>query len=197
MIQLPPEFNLDHIQTLSDFTAALPKEYRYVVEVRNKELVNDELYSLLRKNGIALAFVDHPFLPRIDAATADFVYVRLEGDRGNVKGTLGKVERDRTNEIEQWADTTKSLLSLNQEVFIYISKYYSGHPQLMLSIYCAFSQGIEQFLGVHELAEQLSHQICSLRLSILHVRCRSLQSQCLTFKRISSLCLLGCFIGRH
>jgi hypothetical protein len=46
----------------------------------------------------------------------------------NVKGTLGKVERDRTNDIEQWADTTKSLLSLNQEVFIYISKYYSGHP---------------------------------------------------------------------
>ena len=90
--------------------------------------MNDELYSLLRKNGIALAFVDHPFLPRIDTVTADFAYIRLEGDRRNVKGTLGKVERDRTNDIEQWADTTKSLLSLNQEVFIYISKYYSGHP---------------------------------------------------------------------
>jgi len=80
LIQLPPEFNLDHIQTLSDFIAALPKEYRYVVEVRNKGLVNDELYSLLRKNGIALAFVDHPFLPRIDTVTADFAYIRLEGE---------------------------------------------------------------------------------------------------------------------
>jgi uncharacterized protein YecE (DUF72 family) len=128
LIQLPPEFNLDHVQTLSDFIAALPKEYRYVVEVRNKGLVNDELYSLLRKNEIALAFVDHPFLPRIDTVTADFAYIRLEGDRRNVKGTLGKAERDRTNDLEQWADTTKSLLSLNQEVFIYVSKYYSGHP---------------------------------------------------------------------
>jgi len=128
LIQLPYEFKPEHIETLSSFISNLPQEYRYVVEVRNKKLLGDELYTLLRKYDVALALVDHPFMPRIETLTGDFVYVRLEGDRRKVKGTLGQTERDRTNDIRQWAEKTKTLLSQSQDVFVYVSKYYSGHP---------------------------------------------------------------------
>jgi uncharacterized protein YecE (DUF72 family) len=113
---------------LNDFLPSLPKGYRFVVEVRNKNLLDDNLYSLLRKNGVALAIVDHPFMPKLDATTADFTYIRWEGDRRKMKGTLGEVKVDRNNDIMAWAKKIKTSLDNSMEVFGYFSKYYSGHP---------------------------------------------------------------------
>jgi uncharacterized protein YecE (DUF72 family) len=128
LIQLPYAFKPEHVQTLSNFIANLPQNHRYVVEVRNKKLLGDELYALLRKDNVALALVDHPFMPRIETLAGDFIYIRLEGDRRKVKGTLGETERNRTNDVRQWAEKIKTLLPESQDVFVYISKYYSGHP---------------------------------------------------------------------
>lgn len=55
-------------------------------------------------------------------------YIRWEGDRKKVDGTLGRVEVDKTNEIEMWAKKTKDFLKEADEVFGYFSKYYSGNP---------------------------------------------------------------------
>jgi uncharacterized protein YecE (DUF72 family) len=128
LIQLPPKFKPDNIHLLDDFLAKLPKGFHFVVEVRNKRLLQDEVYSILKKNGVALALVDHPFMPKIEQVTADFIYVRFEGDRRKVKGTLGNVEIDRTNDVKRWADEIRKFLDLSAEVFGYFSKYYSGHP---------------------------------------------------------------------
>ena len=91
-------------------------------------MLDDELYSLLRENGVALALVDQPFMPMLQTVTADFTYIRWEGDRRKVKGTLGKVEVDRENDIRVWAEKVKKFLDDSVEVFGYFSKYYSGHP---------------------------------------------------------------------
>jgi len=64
----------------------------------------------------------------IKELTADFVYIRWEGDRKKVDGTLGRVEVDKTNETEMWAKKTKDFLKEVDEVFGYFSKYYSGKP---------------------------------------------------------------------
>jgi uncharacterized protein YecE (DUF72 family) len=63
-----------------------------------------------------------------DVATSDFVYIRWEGDRKKIKGTLGKVEADRTEELRMSAETVKTFLDHQLEVFGYFSKYYSGYP---------------------------------------------------------------------
>ena len=39
-------------------------------------------------------------MPQISEVTSDFLYVRWEGDRSKVKGTLGKIEVDKTEELE-------------------------------------------------------------------------------------------------
>lgn len=98
-----------------------------MVEVRNQSLLNEALYDVLRGNNVALAWVDSPIMPQTHEVTADFIYVRWEGDRKKVKGTLGKIEVDRENDITVWAEKIKPL-SKNTDIFGYFSKYYSGYP---------------------------------------------------------------------
>jgi len=106
----------------------LPRVYRYAVEVRNKSLLGENLYSLLRENKVALVLRDQPGATIVEEVTANFVYIRWEGDREKVTGTLGKVEVDRTEDVREWTHRTRNLLDRQIEVFGYFSKYYSGYP---------------------------------------------------------------------
>ena len=128
LLQLPPAFGSKQAAVLKEFLHKLPKKHRYALEVRNAQLLNPGLFSLLRENGVALSIVASPFMPEIEESTADFVYIRWEGDRKKVDGTLGKTEVDKTHEIEMWAKKAKDFLKKADEVFGYFSKYYSGNP---------------------------------------------------------------------
>ena len=124
LLQFPSSFGAKHFPVLKEFLPTLPRGFRYAVEVRNKNMLGEELRSLLRENGVAQVFVGQPS-PEV---TADFVYVRLEGDRSKVNGTLGRVEIDRTKDIGKVAVEVKYFLDQHLEVFGYFSKYYSGYP---------------------------------------------------------------------
>jgi uncharacterized protein YecE (DUF72 family) len=126
LLQFPYAFGIEHVSLLRDFLQSLPKEHRYVVEVRNRKLLNEGLYSVLRDSNVALAWVDSPFMPEISEVTSDFIYMRWEGDRRRVNGTLGRIEVDRKAQIKAWADKLKPFLEGETEVFGYFSKYYSG-----------------------------------------------------------------------
>jgi uncharacterized protein YecE (DUF72 family) len=128
LLQFPSAFRTEHLPFLSDFLRTLPKQHRYVVEVRNRKLLGDSLYSILRDNDVALAWVDSASMPLVNEITSCFIYVRWEGDRGKITGTIGKVEADKTDKIKSWADKLRQFLDEKMEVFGYFSKYYSGHP---------------------------------------------------------------------
>jgi uncharacterized protein YecE (DUF72 family) len=128
LLQFPHAFTIDDIPLLQEFLQALPEEHRYVVEVRNEKLLNEEFYSILRSHNVALAWVEGPFIPQVNEMTSDFIYVRWEGDRRKINGTLGKVEADKTVQIKQWADRIQSFLDNKARVYGYFSKYYSGFP---------------------------------------------------------------------
>ena len=128
LLQFPPSFGIERLSSLADFLAKLPKTQRYVVEVRDEGFLNDAFYSLLRDCNVALAWVDNPFMPSISEVTSDFLYVRWEGDRKKVKGTLGKIEVDVQENLRFWADKIKPYLSKEMNVFGYFGKYYSGYP---------------------------------------------------------------------
>ena len=127
LLQFPNAFGTEHVPLLRDFLPTLPKAHRYVVEVRNRKLLNDDFYSVLRDNNVVLAWVDSPFLPQISEVTSDFVYVRWVGDRRRFRGTLGRIEVDRKAQINAWAEKLQPFLKEQTEVFGYFSKYYSGH----------------------------------------------------------------------
>ena len=61
LLQFPYNFGTEQIPVLRDFLLNLPKEHRYVVEVRNRKLLNYAFYSVLRDHNVVLAWIDSPF----------------------------------------------------------------------------------------------------------------------------------------
>jgi uncharacterized protein YecE (DUF72 family) len=128
LLQFPPTFGPEKIALLTDFLSRLSKKHKYAVEVRNKKMFNEKLYSALREYSVALTLTPILSVPKTEQITADFAYIRWEGDRRTVKGTLGRVEVDRTDDIHDWANSIIGLSEKTKQVFGYFSKYYSGHP---------------------------------------------------------------------
>jgi uncharacterized protein YecE (DUF72 family) len=128
LLQFPPLFRQQHFSLLAAYLKALPKNRRYAVEVRNKSLLNPDLYNLLRDQGVALVWAENPKMPQVTEVTSNFLYVRLEGDRKIVNGLRGQVEVDKSAQTLQWANRLKPFVDAGRDVFVYFGKYYSGFP---------------------------------------------------------------------
>src|SRR3989337_4610698 len=128
LLQFPRSFGNEQVPALCEFLKNLPKKHRYVVEVRNKNLLSDSFSSILKAYDVVLAWVQSPFMPIITEITSNSVYIRWEGDRKKINGTLGKIEVDKIADIKLWADKLKQFWNRKLEVFGYFSKYYSGYP---------------------------------------------------------------------
>lgn len=127
LFQFPPRFRSERFNGLKDFISVLPKKHRFAIEIRNESWFDEPFYKMLRENKIALVLGDSPWTPKLEEATTDFTYIRWEGNRKQVKGNIGRVEKEKTSDIKKWARKIRKFLE-NKEVFGYFSKYYSGHP---------------------------------------------------------------------
>lgn len=127
LIQFPYNFTEEKLPKLQKFLKNLPSKYRYSVEVRNKKLLNNKLFSILKEYNVALAWSNHPLLPAIEEITADFLYIRWKGNKKIVNGTLGKTEVDQSANIETWANKIATQMG-SRRIFGYFSKYFSGNP---------------------------------------------------------------------
>ena len=129
----PNEFLL----RLRSFLKQLPKGYRFAVEVRNKYWLGPKLLDLLREHNIALALIDHPWMPRpgellerIDPITADFTYIRWLGNRKAIEErtkTWDKVILDRRRDLEEWVEACRRFNQRSIAIFGYANNHYAGH----------------------------------------------------------------------
>ncbi|HET8948427.1 MAG TPA: DUF72 domain-containing protein [Candidatus Polarisedimenticolia bacterium] len=125
------------LERLERFLPALSSEMRFAVEVRNKSFLGDRLFDLLRRQGIALAFIDHPWFPTIDqmmkrpaARTAPFSYIRWLGDRVEIEKrttSWDKLILDRTAEMRRWAGAVRNLAAGERPVHGYFNNHYAGY----------------------------------------------------------------------
>jgi len=134
----PEEF----FERLRGFLPKLPKGFQFALEIRNKAWVGPALLDLLRKHNVAFTLIDHPWMSRpselvrsSDLATADFVYMRLLGDRyaiEEVTKTWDKTVVDRTRELIEWSAVVDALLSRGLKVYTYVNNHFAGHsPETM------------------------------------------------------------------
>jgi uncharacterized protein YecE (DUF72 family) len=128
LLQLPARFKADKEGVLGDFLSGLPPRHTYAVEFRHIGWFNDETYRLLREHNISLVQVEHPKMATVSELTADFAYIRWEGDRKQVEGERGYVELDRGEETLRWAESINALHEEGLTVYGYFSKFYSGYP---------------------------------------------------------------------
>jgi uncharacterized protein YecE (DUF72 family) len=135
----------DFVARLKPFLERLPSGYSFAVEVRNKNFLGAPLLGLLRNYQIALALIDHPWMPpigelagRFDLATADFCYLRFLGDRKGIEEKTqhwDKVIVNRQREMEAWIPEIRRLLERQRLVYAYFNNHYAGFAPASLELF--------------------------------------------------------------
>lgn len=125
------------LDRLEPFLAQIPKGYRWVVEVRNRHWLCEKLYGVLRKYGVALALVDHAWMPRPaewfktgDPVTANFAYVRWIGDRKGIEQQTKVWNRtliDRTEDLREWTEVLNRVGRSVEATYAYANNHYGGY----------------------------------------------------------------------
>ncbi len=125
------------IDRLERFLPSLPRGTRYAVEVRNKTFVTARLLDVLRRNGAALALIDHPWFFGVDplmkkegVLTADFAYIRWLGDRKGIEGETTRRDRlivDRRRDLGRWIPAVRGILDRGVPVYGYFNNHYAGY----------------------------------------------------------------------
>jgi uncharacterized protein YecE (DUF72 family) len=133
IFKLPEQF----FERLNLFLDNLPSNFRYAVEIRNRQWLTREFVDICRNHQTALAFVDHVWMPHadeidsaIDPITTDFSYIRLIGDRNEIESitkTWDKEVIDRDGRIKRWAKILEKMANQKQLTFVYINNHYAGH----------------------------------------------------------------------
>ncbi len=136
VLQFPYQFKPDQQSTLADFLAALPREFRYAVEVRHRGWLTDAFFELLTQHHVALALADYAYMPKLDRATTDFVYIRWLGNRKDIPDDHYEAVRiQRDAELDRWSDLISQLLEKGVTVWGFANNHYQGHsPATVRSI---------------------------------------------------------------
>jgi uncharacterized protein YecE (DUF72 family) len=142
LLQLPPSFSVEEMGVLEDLLTTLPRGVRDAVEVRHRSWLGSDLPALLREHGVALTLVDYPRMPRMDDATADFVYIRWLGNRRDFPSGHSHAKRDRTEDLEWWSERVDRFLSEGREVFAYANNHYQNHSPSTLERFLEIRRGL-------------------------------------------------------
>jgi uncharacterized protein YecE (DUF72 family) len=132
-LQFSYEFKPESRNLLDEFLAALPTEFRYAVEVRNRGWFKDWFFELLKKHRAALVLVDRVYMPKLEEVTTDFTYIRWLGNRKDVPDdeyTHVRINRDK--ELNEWADVIQQLHERDVDVWGFANNHYMGHSPATL-----------------------------------------------------------------
>jgi len=164
-----PYFNKDVFNTpvqfldrLKPFFKKLPRGggYKFAIEIRNKWWLTKRFSDLLKENNVALVLQDHSIMPSaervfstIDPLTADFVYIRLLGDRKAIEAKTtvwNQVVEDRTASMTSWVDVCQMVQRRGIPQYVYFNNHYEGFAVASVELFrrlCA-ARGIEMPLNV-------------------------------------------------
>uniref|UniRef100_A0A7V6DP05 DUF72 domain-containing protein n=1 Tax=Desulfobacca acetoxidans TaxID=60893 RepID=A0A7V6DP05_9BACT len=123
LFQLPPHWHFNE-ERLRAFLAALPKEYRYALELRDPTWLNQRASDLLREFGAG--FCIYELAGRISPreVTADFVYLRLHGPGGAYQGRYDR----RT--LAGWAAAISAWAAEGKTVYCYFDNDEAGYAAI-------------------------------------------------------------------
>jgi uncharacterized protein YecE (DUF72 family) len=127
----------EFLARLKPFLKKLPRDYKFALEIRNKQWLTAQFFDLLREHKVAYALIDQAWMPRaseifekFDPITADFTYIRLLGDRKGIEQKTkvwDKVIVDRSKELRSWVDVCERTTRRGVSTFVYVNNHYAGH----------------------------------------------------------------------
>jgi uncharacterized protein YecE (DUF72 family) len=119
--QLPPTFKLD-LDRLAAALEHLHDGHRHAFEFRHPSWFTDDVYTLLREQGVALVIGDRPQVNDFQTheLTADFTLVRFHG------GSHGSNGNYSLPELDEWAKRLRRWSSV-VDVFAYFNNDWEGY----------------------------------------------------------------------
>jgi uncharacterized protein YecE (DUF72 family) len=128
LLQFPYTFAPNQHDMLARFLAALPNQFRYAIEVRQRGWLNEEFFDLLEQHRVAFALSDYGRMPSVARVTTDFTYIRLLGDHNAIPDEqFDRVRFDRTAELDQWVDAIIDLDEKEVVVWAFANNHFQGH----------------------------------------------------------------------
>jgi len=97
--------------------------------------------TMLREHGAALTLIDHPRMPRMEEATADFSYIRWLGDRREFPAGHTQLKRERDDDLRWWSTVADRLLEEDRTVFAYANNHYQNHSPSTLQRFLEIRRG--------------------------------------------------------
>ena len=117
LIQLPPSLKItEGIENLRNLVPELDDRFRYAIEVRDKSWFQDLAYNFFANNNICMVWSQLAELATPPITTTDFLYMRFIGDRSISEKDFGKIQKDKINEMKNWADKLKKVLEEERRV---------------------------------------------------------------------------------
>ncbi|MGE5219427.1 MAG: DUF72 domain-containing protein [Chloroflexota bacterium] len=121
---------------LKPFLRALPKDFKFALELRNKNWISWDFFELLRDHSVAFALVAQAWMPSIDTLakaldllTADFAYVRFIGDRKGIEAKAKKWDKlieDKTPEMTVWINELRKIVDRGVRTYTFFNNHYAG-----------------------------------------------------------------------
>jgi len=121
---------------LRPFLQSLPKEFKFALEIRNKNWLSWDFLELLREHRVAFALVAQAWMPPIDTlakaldlVTSDFAYARFIGDRKAIEAKTkrwDKLIEDKTPEMTVWVNELKKITNKGVKTYAFFNNHYAG-----------------------------------------------------------------------
>jgi uncharacterized protein YecE (DUF72 family) len=125
VIQLPPSIKLgSHLDVLEKFLSILSPDFKHAVEFRHRSWFTPEVYRLLAKSKVAMVWSLNQYVETPPEATADFLYLRMVGDRELT--SFKAIQKDRLEEMKRWADATRSSMGKFESGFVFFNNHFAG-----------------------------------------------------------------------
>jgi uncharacterized protein YecE (DUF72 family) len=115
--QLPPSFikNEETQRRLERFITKLPRRYRHAVEFRHPSWMDEETFSLLRRQNVANVWLSSLRMPADYTLTSDFAYLRFHGLQG------GAYHDYTEDELEPWAKELERAARKGVSSYVYFN----------------------------------------------------------------------------
>lgn len=130
---------------LETFFKKLDRNYRYGIEIRNPNYINEAFFSFLKAHDISYVFLQGYYMPQFSKVFEiaenylnNSVIIRLHGyDRKGIEKKTNeqwnKIVEPKDDELKIIAELTKILLNKKIDVFINVNNHYEGSAPLTIN----------------------------------------------------------------
>ena len=145
VLQLPPSLTFQSAKNnLMELFHYFPNYYKFPIEGRHESWFTDEAVDFLTEKNICLVWNELTGINNPCPVTSDFLYVRLIGDRTINENQFGKVIKDKTNVLKNWASKITNVGKKVSTKFIFTNNHLEGFAP-------ASSNSLRKILGMNEL----------------------------------------------